>query len=302
MKSVWLVAVLAVTGCGVSESEIIDSSDLSGVEGSELSTTSRTWVTFTRDMRKCASPMCGGYFVTDVNRVNPAPRYVSAIDFASSGLDSDTVTRALEGGAATVLRGKLGAEDPTFHTRSFVVSDAWRGLPGVTAPTSDSFFLVAGVDIQCIKAPCPTMKATRLNAGGATLIHQSDVAGAALARVDQTWLANRVEKHDAIVAGHFTVGALVSGTHEKVLTAGQIYLKLPEAPGPCPLVKYPPCPSGQVRSYARNVDRCELPSACVIPGVCAYYVPSCAEGYALQSWSGGAHACPVFACDPEFSL
>ena len=36
--------------------------------------------------------------------------------------------------------------------------------------------------------------------------------------------------------------------------------------------------------------------------IVAYYVPNCAEGYSLQSWSGGAHACPVFACDPEFSL
>jgi hypothetical protein len=302
MKNAWLLAVVAVMGCGVSETEVTDLTDVQGQEGSELSTTSRTYVTFTHDFRKCASPMCGGYFVTDVNRVNPAPRYVSAIDFSKSGLDDATIQKALEGGAATVLRGKLGAEDVGFSTRPFVVSDAWRGMPGVTATSTDSFYLTEQANIQCIKAPCPSMKATRLNAGGSTLIHETDVTAAALPRVDTAWLSGRVELRDAIVTGHFTQGKLISGTHEKVLTASQVFVKLAEAPGPCPLAKMPPCPTGQVRSYTRDTDRCVLPHMCVPAHVCTQFVMACPADYTLISWVDGVHACPARACDPTFSI
>ncbi|MBS1151083.1 MAG: hypothetical protein H6Q89_2781 [Myxococcaceae bacterium] len=302
MQRALMAAVLMLVGCGVSQTEV-NEGDLLETDGAELSTTSRTYVTFTRDFRKCVSPLCGGWWVTDVNRVNPSPRYVNELDFSSSGLDEATVARVYEGDTQVVLRGKLGAAETRFHTRPFIVSDAWRGMPGVTATAGQSFFKVQSLNIQCFKAPCPSMKANRLNAGAPTMFDGLDVSAAALPRVDQTWLKNRVAQHEAIVTGKFVNGAFISGSYEKVLAASQVFVKLPEQPGPCPLVKMPACPAGKVRTYERNEDRCVLPSfTCVIPGMCALYLPNCAEGYQLRSWSGGAAACPVHACDPAFTL
>ncbi len=303
MKNALMVAALLFVGCGVSQTEV-NEPDQADTEGSELSTTSRTYVTLTRDFRKCASPMCGGWFVTDVNRVNPTPRYVSALDFSKSGLDGATVDKVYEGAPGeVVLRGKLGPVDTGFSTRPFTVSDAFRGMPGITAAAGEPFFKVEAFNVQCIKAPCPTMKATKLNVGGTKVFGELDVGDASATRVDQAWLKNRVVQHEAIVVGALVDGALVSGTHEKVLAASQVFVKLPEQPGPCPLVKMPPCAAGLVRAYARNEDRCVLPSfTCVMAGACALFVPACAAGYELQSWSGGAHACTVYACDPAFSL
>jgi hypothetical protein len=300
MKNALMVAALMLVGCSVSQTEVGAPDELE-TEGAELSTASRTYVTFTRDFRKCASPMCGGWYVTDVNRVNPKPHYVSALDFSTSGLDSDTIAKAQEGEPGNVvLRGKLskvGAFPP------FIVTDAFRGMPGVTATVGQPFFKIESININCIKAPCPTMKATRLNAGGSTMFDQLDVSAASLTRVDQNWLANRAAEHNAIVTGKFINGAFISGSYEKVLAGSQVFVKLPEQPGPCPLVKMPACPEGKVRTYERNEDRCVLPSfTCVTPGVCALYVPQCAEGYELQSWTGGNFACTVYACDPAFSL
>ncbi len=303
MKIAWMTVGLMLVGCGVSQSEVIESSDTVGVDGTELSASSRTYVTLTRDMRRCLSPVCGGYFVTDVNRVSPAPRYVSGLTFAGSGLDEETINKALEAvGGELVLRGKLGAEEKMFHTRPFLVSGAWRGLPGMKVAAGDAFDSVEPLDVQCFAAPCPTGRATRLNAGGTTTFHEIDLDSAALVRVDRAWLLSRINLHDAIVAAHFVTRPGGPGGVARVLTASQVFVKLPEAPGPCPLVKMPPCAAGTVRSFNRNVDRCELPSACVIPGVCAQYQPNCEAGYTLQSWSGGSHACQVFACDPAFSL
>lgn len=303
MKNALIAAALMLAGCGVSQTEVTEVDTLE-TEGAELSTTSRTYVTFSRDFRKCASPMCGGWFVTDVNRVNPVPRYVNAIDFSGSDLDQATIDKVHEGAfGQVVLRGKLGKTEPVFNTRSFLVTDAWRGMPGVTAVVGQPFLTVASIDIQCFKAPCPSMKATKLNAGGSTMFDQLDVSAASLNRVDQNWLKNRVAEHKAIVTGTFVNGAFISGSYEKVLKATQVLVKLPEAPGPCPLVKMPPCPAGKVRVYERNEDRCVLPSfTCVTGGACAAFVPECAEGYELQSWTGGNFACTVYACDPAFSL
>ena len=61
-------------------------------------------------------------------------------------------------------------------------------------------------------------------------------------------------------------------------------------------------PSGEVRTYVRDENRCVLPADCVKPGMCAMFIPSCPEGYKLSSWSGGTFACPQYACDVAFSL
>ena len=302
MKNALLVAALMLVGCGVAQTEVTET-DVLDSEGSELSTTSRTYVTFTRDFRKCVSPMCGGWWVTDVNRVNPTAKYVNALDFSKSKLDEATIAKAMEGEVGeVVLRGKLGAAESRFDTRPFVVTDAWRGMPGVTAVTGQPYFKVEHVDIQCIKAPCPTMKATKVNAGGAVLIDGVKVEDAALTLVDQVWLTSRVTGRDAIVTAKFVNGAFISGSYEKVLSASQVFVKLPESPGPCPLARPALCAAGKVRNTIRTENRCELPGVCVIPGACALFVPNCAEGYSLQAWSGGQFACTVYACDRAFSL
>ncbi len=304
MKNALLVAALMLTGCGVSQTEETGP-DALDTEGNELSASSRSYVTFQRDFRKCASPMCGGFFVTDVNRVNPTPKYVTALDFKASGLDQKAIDEVL--GAElqnVVLRGKLGAPITQGNTlRPFIVSDAFRGMPGVTAVAGQPYFKVESINVNCIKAPCPTMKATKLNAGGSTMIDGLSVADASLTRVDHQWLGNRVAEHGALLTAKVINGQLVSGTYEKILSGSQVFVKLPEVAGPCPLVKMPPCPNGKVRTYERNEDRCVLPSfTCVTGGACAQFVPVCDPGYELQSWTGGNFACTVYACDPQFSL
>ncbi len=304
MKNALLVAALMLTGCGVSQTEETgpDSVD---TDGSGLSATSRSYVTFRRDFRKCSAPMCGGFYVTDVNRANPAPKYVTALDFKGSGLGEKVIDEVMAAEQHNVvLRGKLGAPiSPGSTLRPFIVSDVFRGMPGVAAVAGQPFFKVESINVNCIKAPCPTMKATKLNVGGTTMVDVLGVADASLTLVDQQWLGNRVAEHEAIVAAKVINGQLVSGSFEKVLSASQVFVKLPEAAGPCPMVKMPPCPAGKVRTYERNEDRCVLPSfTCVTGGACAQFVPVCAEGYELQSWTGGNFACTVYACDPLFSL
>lgn len=300
-----LFAVLAVVlaGCGVTDATLDELGNDTNEDSAELSTRSQTYVVMRRDLRRCVSPMCGGYYVRDVNRVNLREVYVSGLDFSQSGLLEETIADVTSAADfEVVLRGKLGAEEPRFQTRPFIVTAAWRGMPGVKVADGATFFSVASVSLQCIAAPCPTLKATKLNSTSATLAHDVDVAHAAKPLVDRDWLTDRVVNKGALVAGAIVDGAKVGVSREKVVDAAQVFVKLPDVTQSCPRFVPAQCPAGRVPAFQRNVNRCITPAGCVVPGACAAFVPSCADGYSLVSWQGGLHACQQYACDPGFLL
>src|SRR5581483_8252740 len=85
---------VAASACGVSDSTV--GSDESTQNGAELSASSRTYVALRKDTRACASPMCGGYFVHDLNRTTTTETYVSGLDFTGSGLSDGDQQRVFE--------------------------------------------------------------------------------------------------------------------------------------------------------------------------------------------------------------
>lgn len=302
MRTTLLMGVL-LAGCGVSNAELNDvGDDLSAAQG-ELGSSARSYVVLRRDMRRCVAPMCGGYWAHDVNRATLNEQYVNGLDFSRSDLsmpeDQADVTSAPD--FEVVLFGKLGPAEPRFHTRSFIVTSAWRGLPGVkfTEP-ADTFYRVEAAQIQCIAAPCPSLRASKLHSTTKILHHDLDVARASLPLVDQNWLTFRVIENDALVAGRFVDGAQVGVGREKVLDASQVFVHLPDVTQSCPRYALARCPEGQTNLFTRNQNRCVVPAGCGGGGACAAFVPSCAEGYSLVSWAGGRFGCTQYACDPSF--
>ncbi len=306
MRTTILLAVLFV-GCGVSEADLNDVGNESAEELGELGTSTRSYVVFRRDMRKCVAPMCGGFWVHDVNRSTLNEMYVSGFDFSQSNLrglpeHQGDVTGA--GNFEVVLYGKLGPTESRFNTRTFLVTEAWRGMPGVTfTEPADTFVKVQAANIQCIAAPCATLRASKLHTTTKTLFHDLDLTRTAKEPlVDQDWLTFRITDKDAIVAGRFVNGAQVGVGTEKVLDASQVFVHLPDMTQSCPrLAVQPACPSGQVQIWTRNENRCPMPAGCSTNfGTCRFAVPTCSAGYELQTWKGGAYGCDRYVCDPAF--
>lgn len=295
MRHYIVFAAVLAAACGVNES-VIEQNDADTLEiDAELSTTSRTYVGIRRDFRKCIAPLCGGYWVHDLNRVNLNEVYVSALDYSTSGL-TDEAKGQIEGGLQeVVLRGKLGPKEAQFGTRTFIVSEGYRGMPGKVVAATDKFFKVKEVDIQCFRAPCPSLGAVRVNYTAQTLFHDLLLTRASAGRIDAKWLDKRATVNGAIVGGSWKRDG-----EELLLDAANVFLRLPESSGPCPLFFPAPCPTGQVRTFKRNADRCVMPSVCVTPGACALFLPICDEGYSLQSWTAAPHACQAYVCDPTW--
>jgi len=287
-----LALLAAVSGCVVAPDTTDDTQDLSA--------SSRTYITLRADLRKCQSPMCGGYFIRDANRTT-AESYVYGLDFTGSGLsDADIATVKATPPEELVIRGKLGA----FHgpTRSLLVSEAYVGMPGMTPAAGATFYNAKdhSPPIECFAAPCNNGVALKLNTTAKTSFTSYATAGAAAPFVDQAWLTDRVENHAAIVAATIHAGQHFAAGDEMVLDASQVYVKLPVALGPCGKPAVPTCTGGKVPTFKRGVDRCVAFDACVKPGVCPHNLPACEDGYSLQSWAKAPSACSAFACDADF--
>ncbi len=288
------VALVTLAGCGVSSAEYSEVDDSTVTEGSELSTVYWSYVTIRKDQRRCASPMCGGWFVKDVNR-NGNEQYVAALNFAPAHLDDATVELAQ--GPDVVLQGRLEKTRTAYY--NFRIFNAFRGLPGKSPQTGDTFYRVAQANVQCVRAPCPSLQATKLNNGTQTYFMAADLSRASVGQLDQNWLNDRIETKGALVAGRFTQVNRVGVGQETILDAADVYVKLPELPGPCPQYKLAACSPGYVHGFTRNVDRCIVPTGCVIAPRCAQIRPGCATDYTAVTWAG---PCPQWACDPTFTL
>jgi hypothetical protein len=297
-RSACVLLFVGATACAASDGSTDPSSVGQGVD--ELST---TFVTLRLDLRRCAKPLCGGYFVRDVNQ-GAAERYVSRLDFDTS-LPAEVIDDVRSAPASElVLRGHLGPEETRFHTRPFVVSEAFRGMPGVTPLADAAFYQVHArkPPIECFVGPCPNEIAQTLNTSMTEEFDSVSVDSASLLWVDKGWLASRVEAHGAVVAGTLRQGAHLPGGFEEVLDASQVYVRLPERKGPCPVSPTQSCADGTVAVQERDADRCIMQVGCVKPGVCPLFEPLCASGYTLSSWASAPDACPAFACDPSFTI
>jgi hypothetical protein len=292
-----LVLAAVAAGCASSAGpeEAVSTTD------EALSTFAWTYVTVRADQRKCMSPLCGGYFVQDVNR-RTEERYVSGLDYGPADLDAAAL-HALAGAAdgELVLRGRLGPTERRFHTRPLLVREAYRGMPGMVVADGDALYQVSArePEVRCVVAPCPQLEARALNRGWSADFDRVSVGAAAVPYGDEDWMASRVVEHGAVVGAHFAPGTHFAGGDESVLTASQVFVRIPDVRA-CADATVAACPSGQTTTFTRDSDRCVVSTGCVRHGICPLFRPSCPTGYTLAGWPSAPTACDAWACDPAF--
>ena len=291
MKLVLVVVATLSVSCAVADDEFAGESI--DDDSSDLSTTKDTFVIVRRDQRRCIAPLCGGYWVKDLNSTMQE-RYVSAFDFGGSTL-SDEVQAQVTGGPdfEIVLEGRLGQKENVYNTRTLRVIAAYRGMPGMTLAATDKFYSVSPTRIACITQPCANLQTTRLNrTTGHTMATDVSVERALATMVDEGWLHDRVVAKRAVVAGR-----VVRKNNHVTVDARQVFIALPDQVALCPADVVESCPSGEVIAFERTTDRCTVAVGCTVPGVCAPFDPTCDAGYSLVSWQ---NMCPRNACEPAF--
>lgn len=299
---VMALAAASLLACNVTEAD--QAKYAADTSTQAVSTFADSWVVVTRDTRTCLSPLCGGFWVIDVNRMTTKPVYVSSIDFTPAELDEKTIDLALAAGPfELLLNGRLGPIDSSYDTRPFVAKRVLRGLPGARINSFDTFYAVQLEHLECFAAPCAIGHVDALNRTNAWMqIHRTDVSEAAPPFVDQLWLRDQMEMHGALVAGYLDSGDYYPAGFEVVLRATQVFMPLPYRQAACLHLASLDCERFERAVSYRDADRCVTPLACVRKHGCAStMIPTCWAGYTRQSWVG-ADGCTATVCDPTFTL
>lgn len=295
MRMLWAVVAVVGLGCGVAAVEVdgVEAETLAD-DSAELSTTKDTFVIARRDYRRCIAPLCGGFWVRDLNSTMQ-DRYVSGFDFTDSNVPA-ALEQAVLGAPdlELVLLGRLGPKESRFDTRTFLVKQAFRGMPGKTFSPSDRFYGVFPTKIACITTPCASLQTTRLNrTTGHTMATDVDLSSALAPLANDQWLLSRALSGKTVIAG-----TIVRKNRHVTVTASQVFVQLPDRSSACPEVEAPVCGSNRSARYTITPDRCIEPTGECGPILfCRAYVPACDAGYRQRSFQNG---CTQYVCEPEF--
>jgi hypothetical protein len=139
-----------------------------------------TYYQINRDMRKCAWPDCGGWWIHRVNRSwtqcnDGAWRdqcYVVDVDHRALGLSEEEIGALEQSMQAerVVVRGRLQNKIYAGKRRGQLrATEAWRA--STSAAPSGTFYRVTARPIYCITSPCPNLHEAMLNSTESAEIH-----------------------------------------------------------------------------------------------------------------------------------
>ena len=209
-----------LAGCAVDTSSERDDDGAELVDATEDAITGAPsnfgyFIVTHRDFRKCASPMCGGFFVKRVNQAKTtcadgtqqAECYVSAIELKNIGLserEEADLRGAVEGGKALIKAATFKKKVNGQKLGTLKANEGWLGASG--SASDGTFYRAADNGLRCIKAPCPSTTAFQLNG------HEDHN----VIRVDLAHTATPASQESQELAGQ------ALGTAEGVIFAGGI--------------------------------------------------------------------------------
>jgi hypothetical protein len=273
-----LLALVTASGCGGQQAGDAALAS-SGAEATVAATApdfSPTFFSARADLRKCASPMCGGYFVASVNQswircpngTYSRECYVASIDLSALKLSSDQeaqVRKAIGTSpdiVGVLLQGKLSAPPvttaiaPVYPT--LVAAHAW--LAPAPTPIKGAYFGLADSGIVCITAPCPSIRGLLLNQTLKASFSQVDLSAAPGTDKEKADAIAAMSSGEGLVAvgpSYALTGSLVSPAFRAIQ-----FFRLVKAQDPCLTVK---CSAGN-HCEPRQVECFVAP--CPPVGVC----------------------------------
>jgi Kazal-type serine protease inhibitor domain len=242
-----------------------------------------------RDFRKCAAPLCGGFFVKRVNEqqtlcadgTRQAECYVSSIELKSIGLSAREETEfraALESGKALVKARTYKKRFNGQWVGLLKSNEAWLGATGSVA--DGTFYRAADNGVRCVTTPCPSTTVYQLNANERyeaidVKLENTEVPAdpATLGRAQ-----NALGTKDGILlsGGVAMPKCRPNSNCGPWASASEFYLRVTRREGkPCGFWTTYECNAGQFCSWAAG-DFCGAADAA---GKCAYKPEMCPQHY-----------------------
>ena len=197
IKALAALSILSISACaggGVEDELAGETSEDAALDGKADGAVDGAYTYFEiwSDFRKCAAPMCGGFYLHRLNRsttvchngANKWSCYVPELDWSQSDLDDklqaqliDAANRGAQSyGAIALVRGRFAPQQYSGfgNLGRFIVTEAWVAE---NDSVSDGVFVRARDNgVRCITSPCPTIGERALNTSRSANIHGLDWA------------------------------------------------------------------------------------------------------------------------------
>ena len=246
-----LIALVAFTGQALPNPPVFGNGVIK--EATFTTVANSTFYTIRPDMRKCASPMCGGYFVKQVNQSltrcangrNMSECYVVSIEW--DGASEVEPKRAL-------IRGSLltrGNRNGKYGVLKAI--EVWKASSD-GKPVGE-FYRLTDLHIRCVTAPCEATREAKLNSA-----LERKVAGVSWPSTEES----SAQLNAALKAMGTQDGVIVVGSHVDVtgpggrsqtLKATQFYVRTSSSSALKPCIKTG-C-SKQICSDEEVITTCE---------------------------------------------
>ncbi|MBP8810006.1 MAG: hypothetical protein KBG48_14040 [Kofleriaceae bacterium] len=194
-----------------------------------------TFFEIKRDYRRCVSPLCGGYWVSRVNRTTTKCAdgsyqpscYMAEVRWDRLGLGApamDELQAAIDG-SSVLVRGTVGKKDfggQFGQLGEFRPTEAWIGQG--PNPPAGPFAMVEESGVRCITTPCNFWREKKLNASTTASLAELgwESSGADDERVGRA--ISEIFERNLIIAGdRYTVRG--PGGTGKARTVSQFYVR-----------------------------------------------------------------------------
>ena len=254
LKALVAIPLFASVACST---EAPDNDELSGETADDIALDGKadgaadgvyTYFEVWKDMRKCASPTCGGFFLHRLNRTSTVCHngavswncYVPELDLTQSELSDDLQAAlldaasrdAMSAGAIALVRGRFAPKTyPGFGNKGrFIVTEAWVAE---NDSVSEGVFVKARDNgVRCIQAPCPTVTEKALNTSRSANIAGIDwtAGGFDDDQISKFW--NEMTNESGVIVAGDRYSFTENNVSAKGRTATAVYRRLQSAQ-PC---------------------------------------------------------------------
>lgn len=201
-----------------------------------------TFFEVTKDLRKCAFPGCGGWFISRLNSgttrchngQNATSCYTPVLDWSTAGLaeaQQEVLLTAAQDGAVSdgvkaILRGRFARTNTTPRPElgRFVIGEAWTAE---NAATSDGGFVrIRDNGIRCFAPPCPSLTEMWLNNDAVTNIYGMDYSAAELSDYQFDECAQALQTSDGMLTAGYRYTWVENGQVAIGRTATAVFMRL----------------------------------------------------------------------------
>lgn len=214
-----LLALSLVSACASTETDelLADSSDEASLDGkADAPSGAYTYYAIRGDMRRCAWPMCGEFWLSRVNRTSTVCHdnstatecYTPVLDWSQTDLDQGLQDKLKgqarkPGGVFALVRGRFAKKNTTTprpELGRFIVTEAW--VAEGENPPDGVFAKVFQNGIRCIAEPCPSLTEKGLNTSNSANIAELDYSPSGLTdRQIEGFVSQYIAPQGIIVAG-----------------------------------------------------------------------------------------------------